>query len=137
MTDFKQHNPFKVPKGYFEKLEEELCNSEDSISKLNPFSTPEYYFEDLEKTLVEEVAGISTTSKRSSNNFIYSFMATAAAILILIGLFEQPATVEIEKEQALNDFIESYYLEDFDSYEMLSMMEDNEIESSFDQITKP
>ena len=69
MTDFKQHNPFKVPKGYFEKLEEELCNSEDSISKLNPFSTPEYYFEDLEKTLVEEVAGISTTSKRSSNNF--------------------------------------------------------------------
>ena len=137
MTDFKQHNPFKVPKGYFEKLEEELCNSEDSISKLNPFSTPEYYFEDLEKTFVEEVAGISTTSKRSSNNFIYSFMATAAAILILIGLFEQPATVEIEKEQALNDFIESYYLEDFDSYEMLSMMEDNEIESPFDQITKP
>jgi hypothetical protein len=137
MTDFKQHNPFKVPKGYFEKLEEELCNSEDSISKLNPFSTPEYYFEDLEKTLVEEVAGISTTSKRSSNNFIYSFMATAAAILILIGLFEQPASVEIEKEQALNDFIESYYLEDFDSYEMLSMMEDNEIESPFDQITKP
>jgi len=137
MTDFKQHNPFEVPKGYFEKLEEELCNSEDSISKLNPFSTPEYYFEDLEKTLVEEVAGISTTSKRSSNNLIYSFMATAAAILILIGLFEQPATVEIEKEQALNDFIESYYLEDFDSYEMLSMMEDNEIESPFDQITKP
>ena len=137
MTDFKQHNPFKVPKGYFEKLEKELCNSEDSISKLNPFSTPEYYFEDLEKTLVEEVAGISTTSKRSSNNLIYSFMATAAAILILIGLFEQPATVEIEKEQALNDFIESYYLEDFDSYEMLSMMEDNEIESPFDQITKP
>jgi len=37
----------------------------------------------------------------------------------------------------LNDFIESYYLEDFDSYEMLSMMEDNEIESPFDQITKP
>ena len=137
MTDFKQHNPFEVPKGYFEKLEEELCNSEDSISKLNPFSTPEYYFEDLEKTLVEEVAGISTTSKRSSNNLIYSFMATAAAILILIGLFEQPATIEIEKEQALNDFIESYYLEDFDSYEMLSMMEDNEIESPFDQITKP
>jgi len=137
MTNFKQHNPFKVPKGYFEKLEEELCNSEDSISKLNPFSTPKYYFEDLEKTLVEEVAGISTTSKRSSNNLIYSFMATAAAILILIGLFEQPVTVEIEKEQALNDFIESYYLEDFDSYEMLSMMEDNEIESPFDQITKP
>jgi len=137
MTDFKQHNPFKIPKGYFEKLEEELCNSEDSISKLNPFSTPEYYFEDLEKTLVQKVAGISTTSKRSSNNLIYSFIASAAAILILIGLFEQPSRVEIEKEQALNDFIERYYLEDFDSYEMLSMIEDNEIESPFGQITKP
>ena len=137
MTDFKQHNPFKTPKGYFEKLEEELCNSEDSISKLNPFSTPEYYFEDLEKTLVQNVAGISTTSKRSSNNLIYSFIASAAAILILIGLFEQTYRVEIEKEQALNDFIERYYLEDFDSYEMLSMIEDNEIESPFGQITKP
>jgi hypothetical protein len=137
MTDFKQHNPFKIPKGYFEKLEEELCNSEDSVSKLNPFSTPEYYFEDLEKTLVQKVAGISTTSKRSSNNLIYSFIASAAAILILIGLFEQTYRVEIEKEQALNDFIERYYLEDFDSYEMLSMIEDNEIESPFGQITKP
>jgi hypothetical protein len=107
------------------------------ISKLNPFSTPEYYFEDLEKTLVQKVAGISTTSKRSSNNLIYSFIASAAAILILIGLFEQTYRVEIEKEQALNDFIERYYLEDFDSYEMLSMIEDNEIESPFGQITKP
>jgi len=137
MTDFKRHNPFKVPKGYFEKLEEELCNSEDSISKLNPFSTPEYYFEDLEKTIVQEVVASSPTSKRNSNNLIYGFIASAAAILQLIGLFEQPTTVKIEKEQALNDFIESYYLEDFDSYEMLSMMEDNEIESPFDQITKP
>jgi hypothetical protein len=137
MTDFKQHNPFKVPKGYFEKLEEELCNSEDSISKLNPFSTPENYFEDLEKKILQEVVTSSPPSKRSSNNLIYGFIASAAAILLLIGLFEQPATVEIEKEQALNDFIESYYLEDFDSYEMLSMMEDNEIESPFDQITKP
>lgn len=137
MTDFKQHNPFKVPKGYFEKLEEELCNSEDSISKLNPFSTPENYFEDLEKKILQEVVTSSPTSKRSSNNLIYGFIASAAAILLLIGLFEQPATVEIKKEQALNDFIESYYLEDFDSYEMLSIMEDNEIESPFDQITKP
>ena len=137
MTDFKQHNPFKVPKGYFEKLEEELCNSEDSISKLNPFSTPENYFEDLEKKILQEVVTSSPTSKRSSNNLIYGFIASAAAILLLIGLFEQPATVEIKKEQALNDFIESYYLEDFDSYEMLSMMEDNEIEIPFDQITKP
>ena len=137
MTDFKQHNPFKVPKGYFEKLEEELCNSEDSISKLNPFSTPENYFEDLEKKILQEVVTSSPTSKRSSNNLIYGFIASAAAILLLIGPFEQPTTVEIEKEQALNDFIESYYLEDFDSYEMLSMMEDNEIESPFDQITKP
>ena len=137
MTDFKQHNPFKVPKGYFEKLEEELCNSEDSISKLNPFSTPKNYFEDLEKKILQEVVTSSPTSKRSSNNLIYGFIASAAAILLLIGLFEQPATVEIKKEQALNDFIESYYLEDFDSYEMLSMMEDNEIESPFDQITKP
>lgn len=133
MTDFKQNNPFKVPKGYFDHLEEQLCNQEDSISKLNPFSTPENYFEALEQGLTEKLAPSATTLKRKSRSRTrWSFVATAAAILLLVGLYELPAPVEVEKEQALNDFIENYYLEDFDSYEMLSMMEDNELEIPFE-----
>ena len=133
MTDFKQNNSFKVPKGYFDHLEEQLCNQEDSISKLNPFSTPENYFEALEQGLTEKFAPSATTLKRKSRSRTrWSFVATAAAILLLVGLYELPAPVEVEKEQALNDFIENYYLEDFDSYEMLSMMEDNELEIPFE-----
>ena len=133
MTDFKQNNPFKVPKGYFDHLEEQLFNQEDSISKLNPFSTPENYFEALEQGLTEKLAPSATTLKRKSRSRTrWSFVATAAAILLLVGLYELPAPVEVEKEQALNDFIENYYLEDFDSYEMLSMMEDNELEIPFE-----
>ena len=117
----------------FKAVKKEIINEHNKTTK----SSLDFDFEDLEKKILQEVVTSSPTSKRSSNNLIYGFIASAAAILLLIGLFEKPTTVEIEKEQALNDFIESYYLEDFDSYEMLSMMEDNEIESPFDQITKP
>ena len=42
----------------------------------------------------------------------------------------------IDKNQALNDFIENYYLEDFDSYKILSMMDESEIDLTLNQITK-
>jgi hypothetical protein len=41
-----------------------------------------------------------------------------------------------EKNQALNDFIENYYLEDFDSYKILSIMDESEIDLTLNQITK-
>ena len=44
MINFRQKNPFKIPESYFDKLEDQICNSEDLISKLNPFSSPEEYF---------------------------------------------------------------------------------------------
>jgi hypothetical protein len=138
MTDFKQNNPFKIPDGYFEKLEESLCNSEDPISKLNPFSVAENYFEHLEHSVLQKTLGTTQAPKKTSKKTIYSLVLTSAAsILLFLGLFQQITPSELEKEQALNEFIESYYLEDFDSYDMLSMMEDIDMETTFDQIIIP
>jgi len=36
----------------------------------------------------------------------------------------------------MNDFIEDYYLEDFNSYEMLTMMEENQ-KFNLNQVDKP
>lgn len=137
MTDFKKHNPFKVPKGYFDQLDEQLIHPTDSISKLNPFSTPENYFEDLESALLKQTNSNATSSKSSFQKIYYSIAATAAVILLLLTLTQQQPTVETEREQALNEFIESYYLEDFDGFEAYSMMEESEIETTINQILKP
>ena len=61
----------------------------------------------------------------------------AAVIVFIVTLFQVNRSAEIEKEQALNEFIENYYLENFDSYEMLSVLEDNEPESTFNLVRKP
>lgn len=137
MKDFKKQNPFKVPKGYFDQLEEQLIHPIDSISKLNPFSTPENYFEKLESALLQQTNSSVTSSKPSFKKIYYSITAAAAAILILHTLTQQQPPVETEREQALNEFIESYYLEDFDGFEVYSMLEESEIETTINQILKP
>lgn len=136
MNEFKNDNPFKIPEGYFEKLEEQLCNTEDTVSKLNPFSTPIDYFEKLEGAILETTAS-EKVFKFNTRKIFITLTSTAAAVLLVLGIFQQSPSQEPDQEQALNEFIENYYLEDFDSYEMLSMMEDNEIELSLDQITNP
>jgi len=136
MNEFKNDNPFKIPEGYFEKLEEQLCNTEDTVSKLNPFSTPIDYFEKLEGAILETTAS-EKVFKFNTRKIFITLTSTAAAVLLVLGIFQQFPSQEPDQEQALNEFIENYYLEDFDSYEMLSMMEDNEIELNLDQITNP
>jgi len=137
MTDFKKQNPFKVPKGYFDQLEEQLIHPIDSILKLNPFSTPENYFEKLESALLQQTNNSVTSSKPSFKNIYYSITAAVAAILFLLTLTQQQPPIETEREQALNEFIESYYLEDFDGFEVYSMLEESEIETTINQILKP
>ena len=41
------------------------------------------------------------------------------------------------EDQAFNNYLESYYIEDLDSYEMLSMIEDSEIEKIVNTSIKP
>jgi hypothetical protein len=54
----------------------------------------------------------------------------------LLLFFKLAQQKKIKKDQALNDFIENYYLEDFDSYEMLTMMEEN-VKFNINQVAKP
>jgi hypothetical protein len=136
MINLRQKNPFKIPERYFDELEDQICNSEDLISKLNPFSLPEVYFENLESSLLMTTKISNSSSKKTSKNLILQFTSLAAAILLIASIFQISTTEKIKRDQALNDFIENYYLEDFDSYEMLTMMEEN-VKFNINQVAKP
>ena len=81
----------------------------------------------LEKKILKEIypekKSLFTTKK-----LIISITSIAASltILFILNTFETPQT--LTQDQAFNDYLESYYIEEFDSYEMLSMLEDTEIE---------
>lgn len=127
MTDFNKSNPFKIPKNYFQELEYLLIEKTKTTSVKNNLSTPKDYFNILEKEILKEIY----PEKKSLFNvkrIIISLTGIAASFLILFifNTFETPKT--ITEDQAFNDYLESYYLEDLDSYEMLSMIEDSEIE---------
>ena len=136
MINLRQKNPFKIPDRYFDELEDQICNSEDLISKLNPFSSPEEYFENLESSLPKTIKISNSSNKKTSKNLILQFTSLAAAILLIVSIFQISSIEKIKKDQALNDFIENYYLEDFDSYEMLTMMEEN-VKFNINQVAKP
>jgi mannose/fructose/N-acetylgalactosamine-specific phosphotransferase system component IIB len=136
MINLRQKNPFKIPERYFDELEDQICNSEDLISKLNPFSSPEEYFENLESSVLKTIKISNSSNKKTSKNLILQFTSLAAAILLIASIFQISTTEKIKKDQALNDFIENYYLEDFDSYEMLTMMEEN-VKFNINQVAKP
>ena len=136
MINLRQKNPFKIPERYFDELEDQICNSEDLISKLNPFSSPEEYFENLDSSVLKTIKISNSLNKKTSKNLILHFTSLAAAILLIASIFQISTTEKIKKDQALNDFIENYYLEDFDSYEMLTMMEEN-VKFNINQLAKP
>lgn len=136
MNDLRQKNPFKIPEEYFHELEEQFCNSEDFISKLNPFNSPLNYFENLESSLLKALDLKNPTNKKVSKKLILQFISVAATILLVSTIFLVSQKEINDKNQALNDFIENYYLEDFDSYKILSMMDESEIDLTLNQITK-
>ena len=136
MINLRQKIPFKIPERYFDELEDQICNSEDLISKLNPFSSPEEYFENLDSSVLKTIKISNSLNKKTSKNLILQFTSLAAAILLIASIFQISTTEKIKRDQALNDFIENYYLEDFDSYEMLTMMEEN-VKFNINQVAKP
>ena len=127
MTDFKKNNPFKIPENYFQVLECSLIENTKTTSVKNNLSTPKDYFNTLEKEILKNIY----PEKKSLSNvgkIIISFTSIAASlsILFILNTFEAPK--KITEDQAFNDYLESYYLEDLASYQMLSMIENSEIE---------
>ena len=136
MTDFNKKNLFKIPENYFQKLEHSLIENTKAIKVEKSLSTPKNYFNTLEKEILKKIY----PEKKPLFNvrrLTISFTSIAASFLILFILNPFEATKTMTEDQAFNNYLESYYLEDLDSYEMLSMIEDYEIEKIMNTIIKP
>lgn len=135
---YKNHNPFQVPKGYFNILEEKLLKKTKINLNAYGYKIPKDYFNKLEKEIIKKTFKIS---KRKNNKKLKGSLLALTGIIVSISLFyniflsEKP--IIIEKEEVFEDFVESYYLEDLNTYEILSMLDENDIENTLKYSSKP
>ena len=136
MTDFNKKNLFKIPGNYFQELEHSLIENAKAIKVEKSLSTPKNYFNTLEKEILKKIYP-EKKPLFNARRITISFTSIAASFLILFILNPFEATKTMTEDQAFNNYLESYYLEDLDSYEMLSMIEDSEIEKIVNTSIKP
>ena len=135
---YKNHNPFIVPKGYFNILEEKLLKKTKINLNAYGYKTPKNYLNELEKEIIKKTSKIS---KRENNkklkSSILALTGIAASITLFYNIFWSEDPIIIEKEEVFEDFVESYYLEDLNTYEILSMLDENDIETTLKYSPKP
>ena len=133
MTDFKPKKLFKIPENYFNELEDLLLKNTQYASKVQGFKIPKNYFKTLEEIVLKKTVK-SSYSYRSK--LILSLTSIAATLALFLMLPNTENTETLIEDQAFNDYIESYYLEDMDGYEILSMLENNETEPNLNNSTE-
>ena len=135
---YKKHNPFMVPKGYFNILEEKLLKKTKINLNAYGYKTPKDYFNKLEKEIIKKTSKIS--KDKNNKKLISPLLAltgVAASITLFFNIFSSKDLIIIEKEEIFEDFVESYYLEELNTYEILSMLDENNIETTLKYSPKP
>lgn len=121
---------FKVPKDYFETLEDQIMSNitlDTQIPKARTpgFETPKDYFNTLEDNIFnkletpQETKVIPLFKKR---NLLY-FSSIAAVLLVMLAIF-----VNTDSEALDYDLVENYIInEDVDVYELATLLTDEEL----------
>lgn len=137
MKDRKLHNikdsGFKVPKNYFDALEDSIINQIDLQKKISEhgFKTPDNYFESLEDKILEKSAVkpkvISLFTKR---NLIFA-SSIAAAFVLMFAIFIKNDNISFDDLETAT--IEDYLFEkDISTYEIVSLFtEENFIDENY------
>ncbi len=126
---------FKVPKGYFEGLEDEILNTVKLKKKVNDsgFKAPEHYFDSLEDTILDNVSEKSPTKViplfRKAPLIYASAVAAAVILLFNLSIFKSEPTFDTLDFETL----ESYVLnENIGSYDIATLLsEDDLIDENF------
>ena len=138
----KNSNPFKVPKGYFISLEKSLLKKTQVDFNASGYKTPNNYFNELEKEIFKKNLKISKlNNSKIFKRALLTFSGIAASItmfyIVTSPYSVPPKSNVIQDKEVFEDFIETYYLEDFESYEIFSMLDENEIQTTFVYSSKP
>ncbi|AXT19653.1 hypothetical protein D7030_09690 [Flavobacteriaceae bacterium AU392] len=134
-----KHSGYKVPKDYFDTLDDSIMNSVTSNKfkvESSGFSTPTDYFDTLEETIMNTVSNNKKETKViplfNKKSLIY-ISSIAAAALIFISIYISKETVTFDSIEM--ELVENYlYTESISSEDLLSLLSDDSlIEDDFIQ----
>lgn len=123
----KRKNPFKLPKDYFSFLEKEVLIKTKTNFSGYGFKTSKSYFKNLEEDIIEKTIGKNNFYKRRNNKYLLSSIFIAASIFLYYSLSISSETLIIKENKiSFDDYIENYYMDDLNSYEIISMLDEDE-----------
>lgn len=123
----KSKNPFKLPKGYFSFLEKEILIKTKTNFSGYGFKTPKSYFKNLEKNIIEKTFGKNNFYINTNYKYLFSSLFIAISIFLYYNLSISSETLIIKENKiSFDDYIENYYIDDLNSYEIISMLEEDE-----------
>jgi hypothetical protein len=128
-----QDSGFKVPKDYFDNLEENIfanAHLDEAVQGENStgFEVPKGYFDSLENEIFNKLPKTETKviSLFSKRNLVY-ISGVAAVVLIMFAVFINQTNVENINDLDV-ELVENYMLEeDLDTYELASLLTEEEI----------
>ncbi len=137
MKQAKQHNNndtgFKVPKGYFDNLDDTLVQVAKlkTKAKASGFSVPNTYFDTLDNKILDRLNVEKTTRVIplfSKKNLVY-ISSIAAAVILLFTLTFNKTTTNWNNLDA--DTVENYMLlEGIDTHEIASLLPDTDLDEA-------
>ena len=133
----KRQSPFKIPKGYFSFLEKEILFKTKTNFDGYGFKTPKSYLKNLEKDIIEKTIGKNNFYINRNFKYFFSSLLIVASIFLYYSLSISSETLIIKENKiSFDDYIENYYIEDLNSFEILSMLDEVEIYNTlkYDQI---
>ncbi len=119
---------FKTPENYFNDLEDHLLSNIKLSEKIEAsgFKIPENYLETIEDNILKKTHNTSSKVIVFKRNYLYAISSIAAAVLLLISLnLSKSSTTTIDLVD--NEAIENYILEEFETDELASLFDDNEL----------
>ena len=123
----RRKNPFKLPKGYFSFLEKEVLTKTETDFSGYGFKTSKSYFKNLEEDIIEKTIGKNNFYTKRNNKYLLSSILIAASIFLYYSLSISPETLIIKENKiSFDDYIENYYIDDLNSYEIISMLDEDE-----------
>ena len=123
----KRKNPFKLPKGYFSFLEKKVLTKTKTNFSGYGFKTSKSYFKNLEEDIIEKTIGKNNFYIKRNNKYLLSSILIAASIFLYYSLSISSETLIIKENKiSFDDYIENYYIDDLNSYEIISMLDEDE-----------
>ena len=120
-------NQFKLPKGYFSFLEKEILIKTKTNFSGYGFKTPKSYFKNLEKNIIEKTFGKNIFYVNRNYKYLFLSLFIAVSIFLYYSLSISSETLIIKENKiSFDDYIENYYIDDLNSYEIISMLDEDE-----------